>query len=85
MTPQVVSASLAVTTAKVPQYLVYITAHRLERPIIANVSLSYRPTIHRFSPMTQRAGVEYLTIAFPPTKYPGHLAVRGFIDSIDSA
>eukprot|EP00879_Flechtneria_rotunda_P014975 GHRR01015645.1.p1 GENE.GHRR01015645.1~~GHRR01015645.1.p1 ORF type:complete len:375 (+),score=100.13 GHRR01015645.1:230-1354(+) len=46
---------------------------RLERPIIANISLAYRPMVHKFQPMIQQAGIESLTIAFPLTKYPGHL------------
>lgn len=48
---------------------------RLERPLIANVSLAYSPTIHRFLPSVQNAGIENLTISFPLTKYPGHLQV----------
>lgn len=41
----------------------------------ANISLSYNPEVHAFKPLIQKAGIEYLTIAFPLTKYPGHLMV----------
>ncbi|KAF6262421.1 hypothetical protein COO60DRAFT_1676006 [Scenedesmus sp. NREL 46B-D3] len=51
---------------------------RLERPMIANISLSYNPTVHRFLPSTTMAGIEYLTIEFPLTTYPGHLMEMGY-------
>lgn len=43
--------------------------------MIANISLAYKPQVHSFQPLTTDAGVEYLTVAFPLTKYPGHLMV----------
>jgi hypothetical protein len=43
--------------------------------MIANISLSYNPNVHRFLPMTTMAGIEYLSIEFPLTTYPGHLMV----------
>ena len=43
--------------------------------MIANISLAYRPQVHSFQPMVTNAGIEYLTVAFPLTKYPGHLMV----------
>lgn len=49
--------------------------HRLERPLIANVSLAYKPQVHSFQPLVTNAGIEFLTVAFPLTKYPGHLQV----------
>ncbi len=53
---------------------------RLERPIIANVSLEWAPQIHRFAPNVTKAGIESLTVAFPLTTYPGHLKVRTWAD-----
>lgn len=43
--------------------------------MIANISLAYQPQVHSFQPMVTHAGIEYLTVAFPLTKYPGHLMV----------
>lgn len=43
--------------------------------MITNITLAYKPQVHRFRPMTEFAGIEYLTIEFPLTKYPGHLVV----------
>jgi hypothetical protein len=43
--------------------------------MIANISLAYKPQVHAFKPLTVKAGIELLTIAFPLTKYPGHLMV----------
>lgn len=43
--------------------------------MIANISLSYSPQVHAFKPLITNAGIEYLTVAFPLTKYPGHLMV----------
>lgn len=54
-------------------------ACRLERPMIANISMAYRPQVHSFRPMITNAGIEFLTVAFPLTKYPGHLQVGLYI------
>lgn len=43
--------------------------------MIANISLAYNPEVHSFQPMVVNAGIEYLTVGFPLTKYPGHLMV----------
>jgi hypothetical protein len=43
--------------------------------MIANISLAYNPEVHTFQPMVVNAGIEYLTVGFPLTKYPGHLMV----------
>jgi hypothetical protein len=48
---------------------------RLERPLIANVSLAWNPEVHSFRPSITHAGIEHLTIAFPLTPYPGHFKV----------
>ncbi len=43
--------------------------------MIANISTMYKPQVHAFMPMVVNAGIESLTVAFPLTKYPGHLMV----------
>jgi hypothetical protein len=44
---------------------------------MANVSLSYKPTLHKWMPLLQQAGLEDLTIEFPAMpSYNGHLKVR---------
>lgn len=54
-----------------------VHTHRLERPLMANVSLSYKPTLHKWMPLLQQAGLEDLTIEFPAMpSYNGHLKVR---------
>lgn len=47
--------------------------------MISNISLSYKPQVHAFQPLTTNAGIEYLTVAFPLTKYPGHLMVSATV------
>jgi len=47
--------------------------------MIANISLAYSPQVHAFMPLTTNAGIEYLTVAFPTTKYPGHLMVSSHL------
>jgi hypothetical protein len=61
--------------------LLLLLCCRLERPMIANISLTYNPTVHRFLPMITMAGAEYLSIEFPLTTYPGHLMVGANLQS----
>jgi hypothetical protein len=49
--------------------------NRLERPLVANVSLAYRPSLHKWMPLLQQGGLEDLTITFPAKPYAGHLKV----------
>jgi hypothetical protein len=47
----------------------------------ANVSLTFAPSVHKFMPLTSYAGIEYLTIEFPLTPYPGHLQASSSVFS----
>jgi hypothetical protein len=46
-------------------------------PPPSQVDLRWRPSLHRFMPMIDgNVGVEYLTVDFPWSQYPGHFLVR---------
>jgi hypothetical protein len=49
--------------------------------MIADISLAYSPQVHAFKPLITNAGIEYLTVAFPLTKYPGHLMVSSSLSA----
>jgi hypothetical protein len=52
----------------------------MERPLIHNVSLSWTPRLHLFTPQRNgsETGIEDLTIEFPHTPYPGHFKEKGY-------
>ncbi|KAI8466265.1 MAG: hypothetical protein J3K34DRAFT_460951 [Monoraphidium minutum] len=66
------------------RFLARITAKganwiRLDRALPVKVDLAWKPEIHKFMPMIDgSAGVEFMTIQFPHTTYPGHFLEAGW-------
>jgi hypothetical protein len=54
------------------------TSITLERPLPVDVRAEWKPEIHRLAPTIQDVGVERLTLQFPESAYPGHLAELGY-------
>lgn len=68
---------LTKVTAKGPDWI------KFDRPLPVNVRLNWKPELHKFVPMIDGAcGIEFLTVQFPYTLYPGHFLVRGADDPL---